>query len=624
MSASLFTFAVVLVVLAPLVLLLIGGFLTWVLCVLGFAVPAACSPKQLAKRANWLYLGSVLLAIVASVMQQIGIFLAIKVVAVAAAFTGAGIVALVYHESKALPGEERGWIACWIKGCFGGYIHQIASIDSSLPERIEKPKRVAVIGSGLAGLGATTRLAERGFSVCLYEREEYLGGKVGAWKTTMPDGREIGVYHGMHIFFPQYHNLNHWLKELGIASRFRSLGDYMILKRDGSRLSFACAATTPILNLFSLAYHGMYSLTEVAMNFPKVMKLLTLLRYDEKETFAALDNTSYAQFAKDADVPESLRLIFHHFSRTHFTDDDKMSMAELVKSFHFYYMSNNEGLVCNYLDDEYERSLLGPIREHMQRNGADIRMGRSVEKVTRESDGSYLIDGERFDYLVISTDVVGTRALFQASPSLREAAPDTAAMVEKLRPGQRYAVYRIWLDRPIANEDKYPGVVITQHLEVLDSVTFVDRNEKESGDWVAERRANGQDGCVIEMHCYAVPVGMPYDEQMIKKKFLAELEHYFPDMKEAKLIHDHWYSRQDFANFQLGTGASRPTWNTELDNLFLAGDWVKMHFPAYLMEAAYSSGLLAANAISRRESVRETQVLTVPQRGLIAGWPKIF
>jgi hypothetical protein len=41
-----------------------------------------------------------------------------------------------------------------------------------------------------------------------------------------------------------------------------------------------------------------------------------------------------------------------------------------------------------------------------------------------------------------------------------------------------------------------------------------------------------------------------------------------------------------------------------------------------LMEAAYSAGLLAANAISRAESVREDPVWTVPPRGFMAGLPR--
>ena len=135
------------------------------------------------------------------------------------------------------------------------------------------------------------------------------------------------------------------------------------------------------------------------------------MRYEVDETFAAFDNISYAQFADDARLPESLRLVFTTFSRAFFADADKMSMAELIKGFHFYYLSNDAGLIYDYLDEDFEISLLAPIRAHMQRHGVEISTGTAVESVVREDDGSFTVDGERFDYLVIASDVVGTRAL---------------------------------------------------------------------------------------------------------------------------------------------------------------------------------------------------------------------
>ncbi|HLT39569.1 MAG TPA: FAD-dependent oxidoreductase, partial [Enhygromyxa sp.] len=79
---------------------------------------------------------------------------------------------------------------------FGGFRHLLEPVDHSLPATVASPRRVAVIGAGLAGIGAACKLAERGFSVVLIERNHYLGGKLGAWPFTMADGREIGVEHG--------------------------------------------------------------------------------------------------------------------------------------------------------------------------------------------------------------------------------------------------------------------------------------------------------------------------------------------------------------------------------------------------------------------------------------------
>ena len=39
---------------------------------------------------------------------------------------------------------------------------------------------VIVVGSGLSGISAATRLMEQGFDITLYEQNDFLGGELGA------------------------------------------------------------------------------------------------------------------------------------------------------------------------------------------------------------------------------------------------------------------------------------------------------------------------------------------------------------------------------------------------------------------------------------------------------------
>ncbi|PRQ05052.1 FAD-dependent oxidoreductase [Enhygromyxa salina] len=541
----------------------------------------------------------------------------------ALALAGAAVLVFTRLELRAAATARKGWLARLIERRFGGYRHLLAPIDEQLPLRLTTPRKVAVIGAGLAGMGAAVKLAERGFEVVLLERNPYIGGKLGAWKTTMPGGREIGMDHGFHAFFHQYYNLNAFFEQLGLDRNYRSIGDYMILAQDGRSYSFKDIATTPLINLLSLSRHGVYDLREVAGR-QTGLEMEALLRYDPAQTYATHDDVSFASFSERAKLPTSLGLVFNTFSRVFFADPDKMSMAELIKSFHFYYLSNDCGLVYNYINDDFGTSLLGPLREHMQTHGVDIRTGAEVTQIERKPDGSFEHDGERFDYVVIASDVVGTRALFERSPSLAAAAPQTAARVATLEPGQPYSVFRLWLDRGVTRA--LPGFVITDRVKLLDSITLMHAIQDESAQWVAEREAAGQGGSVIELHCYAIPEELyesgTVDEARLRELFMAELHHFIPELADAVVVHDYFYVRRDFPAFHVGTHATRPGWETELDNLFLAGDWVVLPFPAMLMEAAYSAGLLAANRICRAESLREQPVWTVPQRGFMAGWPK--
>jgi isorenieratene synthase len=85
-----------------------------------------------------------------------------------------------------------------------------------------------------------------------------------------------------------------------------------------------------------------------------------------------------------------------------------------------------------------------------------------------------------------------------------------------------------------------------------------------------------------------------------------------------QIKHEYFQHRHDFPAFHTGLYNSRPTINTEIPGLYLAGDWVKMDNPSMLMEAAYTSGSLAANAIMQKEGLRENLLESVPLKGIFA------
>ncbi len=540
---------------------------------------------------------------------------------------------------------RKGLVARWIERRFGGYRHRFNVVDETKPVTLTTPRRVAVIGSGLAGLGAAANLAARGFTVVLFERNASLGGKLAAWPTTLPAGAEgaegsstIGMAHGFHAFFRSYYNLNEFLAASGVSSMFRELDDYTILTEDGRRVSFKGIATTPILNLLSLAQKGVYSLRKVASRHTGP-KMEAMLRYDPETTWAEWDGVSYQQFAEQARLPTDLGLVFTTFARAFFADADKMSMAALIEGFHFYYLSNDTGLNYDVLSDDYARSFAAPMAKHLEQLGVEVRLATPVESIGCVPGGSgsdsrtrFTIADQSFDHVVIASDVVGTRAIFERSPELRAAAPTTAAQVGQLTAGQRYAVLRLWLDRDTTRD--LPEFVITERVHLVDSICFQHRSERESTDWVAARTRAGLHGAVVELHCYAVPEDLPGETTLagassdtrhpgqaeLREQLLTGLHHFFPELADAVILHETMYLRRDFPAFHVGTRANRPTGPTDLPELHLAGDWIRLPLPALLMEAAYTAGLLASNALCSGEGLREDQVWSVPPRGFMAGW----
>ena len=80
---------------------------------------------------------------------------------------------------------------------------------------------------------------------------------------------------------------------------------------------------------------------------------------------------------------------------------------------------------------------------------------------------------------------------------------------------------------------------------------------------------------------------------------LRELSEYFPEVREAKLVKAH-VVKEVRATFsaQPGLDAKRPSAETRIENLFLAGDWTRSGWPA-TMEGAVRSGYIAAEAVTK-------------------------
>jgi len=490
----------------------------------------------------------------------------------------------------------------------GAYVRTVSDGDPRLPQALTTARRVAVIGGGVAGLTAALTLARRGFAVAVFEANDYLGGKLGSWKVELAPGVRVDVSHGFHAFFPNYHNLNRLLDSLRLREGFASIGDYVIMAKNGDVVRFGQLERTPALNLLSLARAGVFRLRD-ALAAPGRNYYGILLEYDPDVTFARYDDVSFEDFCSVARVPPKLRLAFNTFARAFFADPGKLSLAELIKSFHFYYLGQDAGLVYLYPTRDYQAALLTPLRAEIARLGGVFRLGTRVRQLARAGEG-FLVNGEPFDATVLAADVTGVRDIASAAQGIPEAA---LAPLAALAPGQRYAVLRLWTDRDVRAD--IPAFVVIDRVRLLDALTAYHRVEEESAAWV---RVRG--GAVLELHCYAVPEDVPDAE--VKGALLAEAFHFFPELSGMEIRFEAFQLRRDFTAFHVGLHGARPTVETGVPGLVCAGDWVKLPFPAMLLEAACASGLVAANALLREAGLRQEPVLSIPPRGLMAGAPQ--
>ncbi len=204
-----------------------------------------------------------------------------------------------------------------IKSRLKGYKQQYNTIDESKPSNLSDSKKVAIIGSGLAGMSAAAYLAPRGFQVEVFEKDSFIGGKIGSWPVTFEDGYQTNVEHGFHGFFRQYYNLLRLLGTIDAARYLIPLSDYLIKTQSIGEFSFRNIDTTPIFNLISMARQKIYSLSDM-MSLEKAKRMMPLLRYNREKTFEKFDAISFKDFSDAANLPKELQLVFTTFSRAFF------------------------------------------------------------------------------------------------------------------------------------------------------------------------------------------------------------------------------------------------------------------------------------------------------------------
>lgn len=462
-----------------------------------------------------------------------------------------------------------------------------------------------VVGAGIAGLAAATGLAERGISVDIIEREEYLGGRVGAW-TEQYRGVEVTMNRGFHAFFRQYYNLRELLRRADPRlSMLTPVDDYPLIDGAGRRDSFRGLPRTPPWNALAFALRS------------PTFRLRDLVRIDARaaaplaavslpDIYRRLDHIDAETFLKSLNFPEAARhLAFEVFSRSFFASPTQLSAAELATMFHIYFLGSSEGLIFDVANANYDTALWHPLQRYLSDLGVRFRKGAAVTSIDRGDGRRFGVRtdaGDRLDAdsVVLATDVAGLQRIIGASPGLGDDLWRTR--IAQLRTAPPFIVHRLWLDRPVATAR--PAFLGTAGHEPLDNISVLDRYERESVDWA---RRHG--GSVVELHSYAVESAQPRDA-MIRR-----LHELYPETAGARIVYEQLLRRHDCPLFAPGTYAQRPGVATPLPGLVLAGDGIRIDLPVALMERAATTGWSAANQILAQWGIAGHALCTVPTQG---------
>nr|WP_211177470.1 FAD-dependent oxidoreductase [Pseudonocardia acidicola] len=493
----------------------------------------------------------------------------------------------------------------------------LVAADAGLPHAAPAGTEAVVVGAGVAGVSAAAVLAERGVAVTLLEAAPTLGGRLGAWPHTLPDGTEQVVEHGFHAFFRHYYTWRAILRRIDpYLSFLRPVGGYPVISRRWPAEDLTGLPAAPPLNLVALFARspslGLRDLTgaDAALG-------TRLLTYERRRTTADFDAMTAGEFLAGLGISDRARaMLFEAFARSFFCNPDGLSAGELIAMFHYYFLGNPEGIGFDAPDTDYLTGIWAPLTRYLQGRGATVRTGTALERLDPAAGHGWrlaLSDGTELAtrHVVLALDPGALRRLLAASPGAAAAAPRLAEQCSALRVAPPFAVTRLWLGTDVAPERATFSAVSRE--PTLDSITVYSRLEQPSAQWAARTG-----GSVVELHSYSCDAA---DADAATARMRAELAALWPETTRAPVVHLQQRLEATAPAFPPRHAGRRPGVRTDARGVRIAGDFVELPYLSGLMERAAMSGVLAANDVLAEVGAGPEEIRGIPQRGLLAGLP---
>jgi len=477
--------------------------------------------------------------------------------------------------------------------------------------RPSEPKRVLVIGGGLAGLSTAKHLVDAGHIPIVLEARSLLGGKVAAWRDEDGDVTETGL----HVFFGAYPNAMTIFKELDIEDRLQWKDHAMIFAKPGSKKREFSTFDFPPLPAPLNAGVAILSNTDL-LTWPEKIKLgIGLIP-------AYLFGQSYVEEQEGVTVKEWMRArgvpdrvtdeVFIAMSKAlNFIDPDTLSMQCVLIALNRF-LQETDGSKIALLDGSATERLCEPMREYIESKGGIVRTNVPVQQIITHGEGK---DKDSIAGLLLrGNEVVSADYYVSAMPvdAMKKLTPDTWRNKEYFSKmmglkGVPVINIHIWFDRKLSTIDN----LIFSRSKLLS--VYADMSVACDG------YANANKNSMLEMVFAPAKgwIGKP-DEEILQAT-MKELEILFPEEIRA----DGSMARvEKFTLVKTATSvyetlpgceAMRPTQISPIPNFIMAGDFSKQKYLAS-MEGAILIGQLAAKAVQDLDFERSSSNFEMPAR----------
>lgn len=434
--------------------------------------------------------------------------------------------------------------------------------------------RVVVIGGGLAGLAAATRLVQRGHDVTLVEARARLGGATFSF-----DRDGLAVDNGQHVLLRCYTEYRALLDAFGVGDKIAMQDRFRVpvLHRDGRRAELLRTNLPAPLHLTStLAGYRLLSGSDRARVLLAAGLLRTLNPANPK-----LDERSFGDWLKGhGQRPAAIDALWNLITVAALnTDAHHASLALCAMVFRTALLQRADasdiGVPLLPLGELHGES----AHRYLTAHGARVLLHSPVRKIR--------LAGQGFD-VTLDGDTINTDAVVVAAPPDATATllPDGALeRPERLRElgGAPIVNVHVVYDRPVTDES---------FIAVVDSAV----------QWVFDRSdiAGLTNGQYLAVSLSAAQRWIDAPTAALREEFLPELARLFPAAGKANVT-EFFVTRERRATFRQVPGSARlrPPAATAVPGCVLAGAWTATGWPD-TMEGAVRSGNEAARVVAAR------------------------
>ena len=486
--------------------------------------------------------------------------------------------------------------------------------------------RVAIVGSGLAGLAAAVDLVDAGHHVDLYEARPFMGGKVGSWVDE--GGNHIEM--GLHVFFFNYANLFALLRKVGAIDNLLPKDHTHLFVNSGGdlrELDFRFALGAPFNGLkafFTTPQLDWVDKLRNALALGTSPIVRGLIDYEgAMKVIRELDRISFQDwFLGHGGSLQSIQRMWNPIAYALGFIDCEAISARCMLTIFMMFASKTEASKLNLLKGSPHRWLTGPILDYVTARGGQLHRRHRVTEIHYEDEGTGAgnpeprvtgltlgtPEGDRrveADAYLAACDVPGIQRMIPEAWR-RHSLFDNIYKLEAVPVATVQLRYDGWVtelgDSPQAQAargdlSRPAGLDNLLYTADADFSCFADLALASPEDYRKE-------GLGSLLQCVLTPGDpwIPQKTEDIVAATDAQVRRLFPSAAGLTLVWSNVVKlAQSLYREAPGMEPYRPDQRTPVPNFFLAGSYTKQDY-IDSMEGATMSGRLAAAAILGRQA----------------------